>query len=82
MLRHRRPQGQRDGVRITCRGTTKDGSEEAKVSDLHARFETAAGVVEELKLARFRGRCEVGHYAAAAMCLRSNSIGEMKPIDV
>jgi hypothetical protein len=37
---------------------------------------------DSLKLARFRGQCEIGGQAADSMYRRSNSTGEMNPIDV
>jgi hypothetical protein len=51
--------------------------------DAHGNVVWTRGIVDEyLKLARFRGQCEIGGQAAVSMYRRSNSTGEMNPIDV
>jgi hypothetical protein len=45
-------------------------------------FHYIRGRFDVLKLARFRGQNEIGDQAALSMYRRSNSTGEMNPIDV
>src|SRR5215471_15957922 len=49
VLRHRRAQKQRDGVRIASPGPAPTGSQETQISHLHARSQADAGLAEELQ---------------------------------
>ena len=52
----------------------------SRVDSMTARTSRSFG--GRVKLARFRGRFEIGDQAAVSMYRRSNSIGEMQPIAV
>jgi hypothetical protein len=53
-----------------------------RIARLNATRRLEERRVSGLKLARFRGQCEIGGQAADSMYRRSNSTGEMNPIDV